>query len=431
MFRNNGAIPEKTIGDFPYFIEFKISTTDAKNVKNKKDLLVNWKLSNVKTELPYSTTDSTRSDYAPCLQPDFLKQDIEAERLLSVNIFLRNDHFSPKQILMEFKGFNPHGPKNNYGPFWKENPQYILNIGAHRCTSMYSGSVSFTDTMEVIKKLTIGNYIYMVKVAGAVNKGLGQGQRDNEYTGVGGVDPEDVIAFRQLSTTDLKLGFDGSSLYIRESFLIKYGDEYLMRILSAYLENNEIATPSVMPGKYENLFISREKLDAYLIEIEKEYDKNNAVPVLKLNPFFQDNSEENKSMKIDSSLIAKLANIYKDLCKNLEKENQILESSSPQLKPTVKTYQDAYALFMHRVKVKIMLNEMNEKEFSFYLTSFKDKLDSVRIHESQQNTSILFQPQSPTLTLQSLASLKNEVNQLTEKLKLTPGINQLVSVING
>ncbi|MBV8802481.1 MAG: hypothetical protein JO131_05885 [Gammaproteobacteria bacterium] len=89
-----------------------------------------------------------------------------------------------------------------------------------------------------------GNYVYMLKAAGAVNKGNSStAQTEGEYTVPGGVDAEDIIAFRQLSKTSSIPGFNGSSLYIRESFLKKYGEDYLQKILSVYLEKNEIATP--------------------------------------------------------------------------------------------------------------------------------------------------------------------------------------------
>ncbi|MBV8802496.1 MAG: hypothetical protein JO131_05965 [Gammaproteobacteria bacterium] len=276
------------------FIEFKISKTDNKQNIQKTSSLVDWKLEDIKSELPYSD--------APQLQPNILKQN-NTERLSSVNIFLRSDHLDPKTIILERKGFHPKPTiSDDYGDLWKKYPDFILSIDVHRADSTYTGSISCTDSLDIIKeyfnnndKKTAGNFIYMLKAAGAVTIGNGRNsRRDREYTLVGGVSAEDIIAFRQTSTTSSAEGFNGSSLYIRKSFLKKYGEDYLQRILSVYLEPNEVAIPKELDEK--NIFtVNNNKEDKKSEPIQPQSIANNS------NSFFKNFGASAKTKLLEFS----------------------------------------------------------------------------------------------------------------------------------
>lgn len=241
--------------EIPGFIEFKIAqeteplselerraqSSDKLTDEKKRDV-VSWKLKELNpTDLPYSN--------APFLQANYLKEK-KQERLSSVNIFLRADHVPPETIILKRKGFHPHPTiTGNYGKLW-DKPDKILDIERHRITSAYTGSVSCTDNIQVLKNFNADQdniYVYMLKASGAVTTGDSRMKEECEYTVPGGVDADDIIAFRKLSSD---FGFSASdSLYVSENFL-KDNSDLLEKILSVYLEKGEVA---IIPQKIKTL----------------------------------------------------------------------------------------------------------------------------------------------------------------------------------
>lgn len=167
-------------------------------------------------------------------------------------ILLRSDYVMPRTIL-EQGGFQPHClPKSDQDPQegnYCKVPEAILSPLAHCINSSQTGSVSCTTSMSMIKKYSANdffnsnNYVYMVKAVGGFD-GTNPRDVEKEVTVPGGIDSEDIIAFRRLE--DRQSGgyrsenvFDSKELlYININFIRRYPD-LLNYILDRYLENNE------------------------------------------------------------------------------------------------------------------------------------------------------------------------------------------------
>lgn len=239
--------------EYPGYIAFSITNIEEKNIK--KPLKKNTEMDKLKNiiilkefdprELPYAKTYEERDS-----KKTKKSHKVNHKRVAASLILLRTDHISPKKIL-ERGGFQPHClPKNkknldgNYPEAETEEEQEeinedILSPTSHSHHSKNSGSVSCTYSMSSIKNLSFGyaNYVYMVKAVGGF-RGTNIRKRECEITVPGGIDAEDIIAFRRLNGRESNLFNPEEPLYINENFIRRYPD-LLDYILTRYLEEGE------------------------------------------------------------------------------------------------------------------------------------------------------------------------------------------------
>lgn len=159
-----------------------------------------------------------------------MKDDFLPNRQDEVTLLLRSDHVQPYTVLSN-GGFQPHGVENDSIDSFALDPQ------GHAISSENSGMVSCTYSMDMIKNYDANceNFVYMVKATGAFAN-TNPRKIECEYTVPGGIDAEDIVAFRQLRGSEgYSNDFLGQPLYIRESFLRRY-PELIHYILNRFLE---------------------------------------------------------------------------------------------------------------------------------------------------------------------------------------------------
>lgn len=212
-------------------------------------------------------------------------------------ILLRSDYITPSAIL-EQGGFQPHClPKSDQDPQegnYHKVPEAILSPFTHSINSSQTGSVSCTTSMSMIKKYSANdyayphNYVYMVKAVGGFN-GTNSRDVEKEVTVPGGIDSEDIIAFRRLENLFQREFYRGESvfdsqepLYININFIRRYPD-LLNYILDRYLENNEECPDAIkliaeIPGtqSHDSLSVTTSLPDVKLavLSILKEYTED-------------------------------------------------------------------------------------------------------------------------------------------------------------
>jgi hypothetical protein len=120
----------------------------------------------------------------------------------------------------------------------EENP-WTLHPISHAINSSKSGSVSSTYNMRRIKNYSAdSNYIYLIKGSCGFT-GTNPRAIECEVTIPGGVDAEDVVAFRQLRKYFPHYKFDpNNAIFISINFIRRYPD-LLDYIFDRYLEPNE------------------------------------------------------------------------------------------------------------------------------------------------------------------------------------------------
>ena len=214
------------------FIEFPVTKLELTDIKSSLPLPKHKKLDIVLDyididTLPYRDT-----------APHHLRENTK-------RIVARAEDRDYDQILLT-GGIFPH-PMEKNGSYLA--PDKILDVTEHRHSSLHTGFVSYSVSLDQLKlsdyksRLGTNKTIFMVKVTGAVPPLADDKHSEMEYSQIGGSPVEDVIAIRELSThicgskDNFKFTFKNSSIYILRSFIESY-PWTLEKIIDTYLEKD-------------------------------------------------------------------------------------------------------------------------------------------------------------------------------------------------
>ena len=219
--------------NFPGYVKFNFEANDLPYVAPPNE---------ERTDLVLKTIESDKLPYNEHYKDEniikkFSSKFTQGNRLPTVQLLLRADHVPPAEILKK-GGFQPHAFKDGKYP---SITYHLLDPTSHSISSERSGMVSCTYSMSMTKEYnnyTPNTYIYLVKAAGGFS-GTNFRDVECEVTVPGGIDAEDIVAFRKLHGRGDPSIFDPNEpLYVRESFLRRY-PALLDYIFHRYKESNE------------------------------------------------------------------------------------------------------------------------------------------------------------------------------------------------
>jgi len=202
------------------------------------------------TKITYRRNDTMASlPYADVYTEKYLR-DRGLKRLEDTKILARGDSRSP-ELIKDTGGFQPTCSLNKNPPK-DEFDEDIFNVHFHRSQfgqGEPSALISTTTDFEVAKTFGAG-FIYVLRNRGGIkddkNNGdqtifqvFGSYTKEKEVTTVGGIDWDDVIAYRSI--------FHGQEIYIRTSTIEEQGENFLKDMISFLLYPDESATlPNVV-----------------------------------------------------------------------------------------------------------------------------------------------------------------------------------------
>lgn len=148
-------------------------------------------------------------------------------------VVLRGDSRSIQEI-KEVGGFHPNCTSRDYISDWSKKPQKPLDVAKHRSSSgtMRSGFVSTTvnqATAHLFGKPSLYNRksnstytIYSLLATGAMTPAENLWFREKEYSVPGGIDYEDIIAYRECRFLDDSHFIKCSDIFFNKKFAKKY-----------------------------------------------------------------------------------------------------------------------------------------------------------------------------------------------------------------
>lgn len=148
------------------------------------------------------------------------------ERFAQSLLVARADRRSPQEIL-NAGGFHPQA--TNPDDLNAKCSLTILDVMSHRDTAKGSGLVSFSSSMQVVMTMS-SRCTYLVKVLGAIGPHAEHMEEEKEYSVPGGVDAEDIAAFR------IKMEY--APIFVSNAFLVAH-PEMTPHIIAAYLREDE------------------------------------------------------------------------------------------------------------------------------------------------------------------------------------------------
>ncbi len=209
---------------YPVFVEFKTAYNPTAGQKQQIDIILKKDI-DPKT-LPYADVYTQAVLEGVGLE----RKAVGVKRFNDCRLLLRGDDRSPDEIF-EAGGFHPQYTNPLSSP---KKGKDILDVNQHRFFPEGSGLVSCTSSLGTAGHFAdTSGYVYLVKATGAI--GPCALNRELEYSVPGGVDAEDIVAYRKKGS---KYSFCGSSIFINKSFMNRYPDQ-VNDVIQAFLQKNE------------------------------------------------------------------------------------------------------------------------------------------------------------------------------------------------
>jgi hypothetical protein len=237
------------------FTEFKVNLDSNDPYRygenNKQIKIITLKTKDNESILP------SNLPYAGFFTSSYLNSaKIQAQRVSECIVIARGDSRLPEEIFSS-GGFHPQFT-NPLAQDKARTGDDILDVAKHREDSPGSGLVSCSSNMHDALTFSAGKddrgAVYFVKVRGAIDPGKVL-DSESEYSVPGGMDAEDIVAYRLTSlgldeTGRTVSGFHGSSIFISHHFLKNYPGE-VNTLIDNFLQHNE--TCLNRPGSSEQL----------------------------------------------------------------------------------------------------------------------------------------------------------------------------------
>lgn len=168
--------------------------------------------------------------YAEVYTPEILQGD-GLQRINRYMVVARGDSRSPNELLAA-GGFHPQATNPYSSQKFGED---ILNVASHRESAWGSGLVAFSSSLTVALNIPESRYVYLAKAAGVIGPHAKHYAEEKECSQPGGLDFEDVIAFRVKLTSK---SFEHSPIFVSKSFETSHPTK-IKSVIGSYLRSDE------------------------------------------------------------------------------------------------------------------------------------------------------------------------------------------------